>query len=665
MDGKQPLLKRLKTVVIGDPHSPHDHRIFHRLSLIAFFAWVGLGADGLSSSCYGPQEAFLALKGHHYLAIFIALASALTIFVISASYNQLIELFPTGGGGYLVASKLLSPTLGMIAGCALLIDYVLTVTVSIASGADAIFSFLPVSWYPLKIWFSLTVVVLLTILNMRGAKESVLPLVPIFLIFVFTHVFAILYAIVTNWSIMPDFYQATVSDIAQSRQELGLAGMLFIMLRAYSMGAGTYTGIEAVSNSLPILREPKVQTAHKTMRYMAVSLAFTVVGLILVFLLYQLEIQPGKTLNAIFFERMTEGWGSAGTLFVLITLFSEATILFVAAQTGFLGGPQVMSSMATDRWLPTRFTMLSDRLVTQNGILIIGVSAFFMMIFTQGSVHLLVVLYSINVFITFVLSQLGMVRHWLKVRSEAPKWRKKLLVNGIGLALCTFILISVTIIKFNEGGWITLFVTGALVVLALAIKRHYNKTGQLLQRLDNLIVDVVEATKPKHVLETATDITEHEGFDPREKTAVVLVSGFNGMGLHTLFGILRTFEGVYKNFVFVQVGSVDTASFKGAEEMKNLEVNIKSEVNRYVMFMRKQGFYAEGYSSIAVDVVDEIAQLAPKIMTIYPQAVFFGGQLVFPEDPFLSRWLHNYTIFTIQKRLYQQGMLVVIMPIRV
>jgi hypothetical protein len=482
---------------------------------------------------------------------------------------------------------------------------------------------------------------------------------------VVTHIFAILYAITTHWGSLPDVFTATVTDIQKSRAELGITGMLFIMLRAYSMGAGTYTGIEAVSNSLPILREPKVQTAHKTMRYMATSLAFTVVGLMIVFLLYRVEIEPGKTLNAIFFERMTEGWGKAGYLFVLVTLISEATILFVAAQTGFLGGPQVMSSMAMDRWLPTRFTMLSDRLVTQNGILIIGVAALLMMIFSQGAVHLLVVLYSINVFLTFVLSQLGMVRHWLRVRSAAPNWQKKLLINGIGLVLCTFILIAVTIIKFNEGGWITLFVTSALVVLAIIIKRHYNQTAHLLQRLDNLIVDVVESTKPKHELETVMDLDVQPGFNPREKTAVILVSGFNGLGLHTLFGVLRTFEGIFKNYVFALVGAVDTGSFKDAAQIEELQIHIKTEAGRYVNFMRKQGFYAEGYCSIAVDVVDEVAELAPKILKTYPQAVFFGGQLVFPNNTFFTRWLHNQTIFAIQERLYQQGMLVVIMPIRV
>ena len=137
------LIHRIKTLLIGGARSPQDREVFHKLTLAAFFAWVGLGSDGMSSSCYGPEEAFLALGEHKFLAIFVALASAITIFVISASYSQIIELFPSGGGGYVVASKLVSPTVGMVAGCALLIDYVLTISISLASGADALFSFLP------------------------------------------------------------------------------------------------------------------------------------------------------------------------------------------------------------------------------------------------------------------------------------------------------------------------------------------------------------------------------------------------------------------------------------------------------------------------------------------------------------------------------------------
>src|SRR5574341_363682 len=213
MQFKPSFLQRLKTLIIGSALSPHDHKVFHKLSLIAFFAWVGLGADGLSSSAYGPEEAFKALHGHAYLSIFVALGSALTIFLISTSYSQIIELFPTGGGGYLVASKLLSPTVGMVSGCALLIDYVLTITISIASGADAIFSFLPLQWQPFKLALAVFGVLILTVMNMRGVKESVLPLVPIFLTFVVTHAFLIGYALVMKAGNLGDVAVSVRADV--------------------------------------------------------------------------------------------------------------------------------------------------------------------------------------------------------------------------------------------------------------------------------------------------------------------------------------------------------------------------------------------------------------------------------------------------------------------
>src|SRR5512144_348397 len=229
---KPSFLHRLKPVIIGGKHDIEDRRIFHQLSLIAFFAWVGLGADGLSSSCYGPEEAFLALQGHTHLAVFVAIMSGITVLTIAASYSQLIELFPTGGGGYLVASKLLSPTVGMVSGSALLIDYVLTITISVASGADALFSFLPPGWLSYKLMFSLFGVVVLTIMNMRGVKESILPLVPIFLTFVITHVFIIGYALIMNVGSLVDVATATRADVMAAQRELGLAGMFLLILRA-------------------------------------------------------------------------------------------------------------------------------------------------------------------------------------------------------------------------------------------------------------------------------------------------------------------------------------------------------------------------------------------------------------------------------------------------
>jgi len=661
---KPSFLQRLKTLILGGKHNIEDTTLFHKLSLIAFFAWVGLGADGLTSSCYGPEEAFLAFHGHIYLSVFVALMSGITVFVIAASYSQIIELFPSGGGGYLVASKLLSPMAGMVSGSALLIDYVLTITVSVASGADALFSFLPTSWLPYKLGFAVLGILMLTVMNMRGVKESVLPLVPIFLTFVVTHAFIIGYAVITNLGNFGVVAAATRADIMQTQAELGIGGMLLLILRAYSMGAGTYTGIEAVSNGLPILREPKVKTGKRTMRYMAASLAFTVMGLMIAYLLYRVVPQSGKTLNAVLFETMTKDWGKGGVVFVLITLLSEAVLLLVAAQAGFLDGPRVLSNMALDRWFPTKFAMLSDRLVAKKGILLMGGAALITMVLTNGSVKYLVVLYSINVFITFFLSQLGMVRHWWQVRGKEDHWEKKLFINGVGMTLTLFILLTVTILKFFDGGWITLLLTGSLIAMALLTQRHYRNTHQLLHRLDELVT-VAESSCPAFPGEQGTEKELKVKYDPQDKTAILLVNGFNGLGLHTLFSIIRLFGGTFRNFAFVQVGIVDAGNFKGAEEVARMRTDVKKELERYVHYMRCHGYYAAGYSSFGTDVVDEIAHVTPKILERFPNAILFGGQLVFPKTTFLSGVFHNYTIFAVQRRFYSEGIPVVILPIRV
>ena len=656
--------KRMKTLILGNKHNIDDTSIFHKLALIAFFAWVGLGADGLSSSCYGPEEAFLAFKGHVYLSVFVALMSGITVFIIAASYSQIIELFPTGGGGYLVASKLLSPTVGMISGSALLIDYVLTITISVASGADALFSFLPPVWLPYKLMFSLAGVLLLTIMNMRGVKESVLPLVPIFLTFVITHAFIIGYAVIMNMGRFGEIAAATKADVLQTQAELGIGGMMLLILRAYSMGAGTYTGIEAVSNGLPILREPKVRTGKRTMRYMAFSLAITVMGLMIAYLLYRVVPQSGKTLNAVLFETMTQGWGSSGTAFVLVTLLSEAALLFIAAQAGFLDGPRVLSNMALDRWFPTKFAMLSDRLVTQKGILLMGGAALITMVLTNGSVKYLVVLYSINVFITFFLSQLGMVRHWWQVRGKEDHWAKKLFINGVGMTLTLFILLTVTILKFFDGGWITLLLTGSLVTIAMLTQRHYRNTYKLLHRLDELVT-VAEASCPINATSAPSEKELNVKYEPNDKTAILLVNGFNGLGLHTLFSIIRLFGGTFRNFVFIQVGTVDAGNFKGVEDVGLMKAKVRNDLDRYVNYMRCHGYYAAAYSSFGTDVVNEIASLTPQILERFPNAILFGGQLVFPSTTFMSGIFHNHTIFAVQRRFYSEGIPVVILPIRV
>jgi amino acid transporter len=651
----------LSKVLFGGGKNLQDPEIFHKISLTAFLAWVGIGADGLSSSCYGPPEAFLHLGSHYYLSIFVALATGLTVIIISISYSQIIELFPTGGGGYLVASKLLSPRVGMISGSALLIDYVLTIAISVASGSDAFFSFLPIHFQAYKLYFAIIGVFLLIILNIRGVKESVLPLVPIFLVFLLTHVFMILYAVISNLFNFSELATSTYTEINNTSSELGMIGMLIIITKAYTMGAGTYTGIEAVSNGVPLLREPKVATAKKTMKLMAISLSFMVMGLLISYLLYKILPQQGKTLNAVLFSTITSDWGQLGYYFVIIILFSEAFILFVAAQAGFIDGPRVLANMANDRWLPTKFSILSDRLVAQNGVLLMGGAALLTMILTKGNVAILVVLYSINVFITFFLSQLGMVKHWWQVKKESKRWKHKIFINGLGLILTTLILVSVITIKFFEGGWVTILLTGSLILFSFSIKRHYNKTYMLLKELDDQILPAITAS----INELSNQKKEKLEFNLRAKTAVIFVNGFNGLGVHTLLAVIKTFPNVFKNFVFAEVGVLDTGTFKGSEAIDNLQEKVQKETNKYVEFVTRFNLYGKAFHLVDTEIVQGALKISEEISNQFPNSVFFGGQIVFPNETFFSRLLHNQIVFSIQRRLYHKGFPFVILPIRI
>src|SRR3954471_12919347 len=354
--------QRLKRLLLGGPKDLEDPHLFRHISLVAFLAWVGLGADGLSSSAYGPEEAFKNLGEHTYLAVFLAGATAFTVLIIAAAYSRVIEHFPFGGGGYVVASRLLGPRAGVVSGCALIVDYVLTISISIAAGGDAVFSVLPdgarwaeliIAGLPLKLHIELAGVAILVVLNLRGVKESVRALVPIFLVFLVTHAIVIGAGIALNLGRTREVAHEVSTGLSQGVGALGIGGMLLLFLRAYSLGGGTYTGIEAVSNGLQIMREPRVQTGKRTMAYMAVSLSVTAGGIILCYLLTNVRyVDANHTMNSLLAAKVADELhlGGIGGGFVFVTLLSEALLLFVAAQAGFIDGPRVIANMAHDSW---------------------------------------------------------------------------------------------------------------------------------------------------------------------------------------------------------------------------------------------------------------------------------------------------------------------------
>jgi amino acid transporter len=483
---QESFFERLKHRFIGAPRNINEPSLFHKISLIPILAWIGLGADGLSSSSYGPEEAFKALGPHTYLAIFIAIATAFTVFIIAYAYSRIIEQFPHGGGGYMVATHTISSQAGVVAGSALLVDYILTITVSLASCGDAIFSFLPPAFLHYKMPFVVGLIFLLVFMNLRGVKESITFLAPIFIVFVITHILLIGYGLGTHLNDIGPVLEKYHGSVNQDLSTIGFIGIMAIFLRAFSMGGGTYTGIEAVSNAMNVMREPKVQTGKRTMVYLAVSLAVTASGLLFCYALFSIVPVEGSTLNAILADRTFSGWYLGGAL-AFITILSEGALLMVGAQSGFSGGPSVMANMAVDSWLPRRFSALSERLTMQNGVLLMGAASLAVLFYTNGSVSALVVMYSINVFLTFSLSQFGMAKFFFQNRHKDKAWARHIVIHLIGLILCVTILIVTVYEKFGEGGWVTLVITSILIGLCYLIRGHYLKVRKGVRQFEEIL----------------------------------------------------------------------------------------------------------------------------------------------------------------------------------
>ncbi|MEK7437353.1 MAG: APC family permease [Pseudomonadota bacterium] len=648
---------QLRSWLIGKPLDPLNQETRRSIALMAFFAWVGLGADGISSSNYGPEQAFRALGEHTDLGLYLALATAITVFIIALAYNQVIELFPTGGGGYRVATKLIGPYAGLVSGAALVLDYMLTIAISVASGVDALFSLLPVGLQEHKLAAEIGLIVLLIVLNLRGMKEVITVLLPIFLGFIITHAFLIIYGIGAHADNLPQLIPATLGETRSLAGQLGWAHVAAFMLLAYSQGGGTYTGLEAVSNNVNVLAEPRVRTGKITMLYMALSLAFTAGGIILLYLLWDARPVEGQTLNAVVFGDIIAhlGWDPWLTKAALWTVLAlEGGLLFVAANTGFLGGPAVLSNMAGDSWVPHKFRYLSTRLVTENGILVMGVAALGILIWTGGSVSLLVILYSVSVFLTFAISLYGLCVYWWRHRAEHGHWIRRLALSAAGFIVCSVILALLLVEKFAEGGWLTALIIAAITGICLSIRNHYNWTREQIRKVDEIFANqpfgsVTNAPKP----------------DPSLPTAVFMVGSSRGGGLHALLWVQRMFPEHFRNFIFVSARTVDAHSYGGNEDVKMMQMEADVALTYFVNFCNSKGWAAKSRLAFGTDPVDEAVKLAQQMHEEFPNCMFFASKLVFQSENWLIRLLHNEAALAIQRRLHLQGLQMVILPMKI
>jgi hypothetical protein len=461
-----------------------------------------------------------------------------------------------------------------------------------------------------------------------------------------------------RFAAVPTLIPDTVSETLALARDTSWFFVAALFLRAYSLGGGTYTGIEAVSNNVQTLAEPRVHTGKLTMLYMALSLSFMAGGILLLYLVRNVVPVEGQTLNAVAFSDVLATMGFAGTdnvVALTVVLAFEAGLLFVAANTGFLGGPSVLANMAVDSWLPHQFRYLSSRLVTQNGLVVMGIAAAIVLAITRGAVNVLVVLYSINVFITFTLALAGLTRHWWQKRAELDRhrWIGRMALSLIGLSICAGILGVTTVAKFFEGGWLTLAITAVVIWLCLLVRKHYDAVHLRIDALDAQFENIPYGSQ-----------TETPPLEPDAPTAVFIVGSSKGGGMHALLRVQRMFPNLYRNFVFVNARTVDAQSYGGPERLAALKTEANASLSYFVNHCRSNGLAATSYLVFGTDPVDELVKVAQKIQQDFPQAVFFTSKLVFDDENWLTALLHNQAALAIQRRLHLQGQPMIILPLK-
>jgi len=459
-------LALFKRALIGPPMplaQAHHERLRKRVALAVF------SSDALSSVAYATEEILLILvlagTAAFHLSVPISLAITGLLAIVAISYQQTIHAYPSGGGSYIVARANLGAVAGLVAAAALLVDYVLTVSVSVAAGVAAVTSAFP-QFAPHKVALGVVCVTAVALANIRGVRESGrIFAVP-------TYFFIVCFGVM----ILEGFYRLATGSLPRRPPPAipaSEAFTWFLILRAFSSGCTAMTGTEAISNGIPAFRPPESRNAAITLGWMAVILGTFFVGITL--LADRLGIVPVAEETVV--SQIARRLHGAGLFYYAIQA-ATALILVLAANTSFADFPRLSSLLARDRYIPRQFATLGERLVFSNGIMVLGAMAALLLVIFGGETHALIPLYAVGVFISFTLSQSGMVRHWWTDRVRG--WRHKLAINGLGALATGVVTVVIAATKFTHGAWIVVLVIPALVATFLAMHRHYEDVAEQL-----------------------------------------------------------------------------------------------------------------------------------------------------------------------------------------
>jgi amino acid transporter len=460
----------LKRCLLGRPipTSLEKHERLGRATGLAVFA-----SDALSSSAYATEEIFLILvlagTGALHTSVPISIGIAILLAIVVASYRQTILAYPSAGGAYIVSRENLGTYPSLVAGAALLTDYVLTVSVSVAAGIAAVTSAVP-PLFPYRVELGLAGVAGITVANLRGVRESGRVFaVP-------TYAFVGSYVLMIGWGLVVWLRGAYAPDApAASAPGAGTEGLtVFLALRAFASGCVALTGIEAVSNGVPAFRPPESRNARHVVVMLGVILVGLFIGITVLANVFQLVPLEQETINSQLARRV---FGSDSPLYYVVQAMTML-ILVLAANTSFADFPRLSSFMARDRFMPRQFANRGDRLAFSNGIIILAVLSALLLVVFRGDTHALIPLYAVGVFVSFTLSQTGMVRFWS--RERGPRWRMRALLNAVGALATGIVTLIIATTKFTHGAWIVILLIPVIVLILVSIHQHYASVAEQL-----------------------------------------------------------------------------------------------------------------------------------------------------------------------------------------
>ncbi|HEY9691956.1 MAG TPA: APC family permease [Oculatellaceae cyanobacterium] len=597
-------LSGLKRLLVGEslPTSAHAEE---RLSNAA--ALAVLSSDALSSVAYATEEILLVLVAAGSAALSLSLPIAAMIIlllgIVILSYRQTIKAYPMGGGSYIVARENLGLYAGLIAGGSLLIDYILTVTVSISAGTAALTSAIP-ALQPYTVGLGIIFVFLIMLANLRGVRESG----NIFMIPTYAFVVSIFVLIAIG------LFQKFTGHSPEAYPDIPVSEplTLFFILRAFSAGCTALTGVEAISDGVLAFKSPEWENARKTLLYMGVILGIMFIGITYLARSYHIVPEEGQTAVSLLGRQIL---GNNNPFYYFIQI-ATLLILLLAANTSYADFPRLGYFLARDGFLPRQLSLLGDRLVYSNGIIVLSISAALLIIVFKGQVNAIIPLYAVGVFTSFTLSQAGMVVHWYK--EKAPNWAAGAVMNGLGATATAVVLVVIVITKFLGGAWLVVVAIPLLVGLFLAINRHYKYVAQRLSLQD---------LPPR-------------GYIPRPKTEVVthpaiVIVGQLNRGTVEALDYARS---IADEIVAINVAIGNTDREKLQQKWQQFEPDIPLHI------------LDSPYRSVIEPILDFVSEYEDK----HPGVLFTVIIPTFVTRNWWEGFLHNQTAFFLKQALRAQ-----------